>query len=92
MVGEHGIQTFEVVVVVLLLLMLSFDAFALSAHPLLWKITLVSYMYYTYAKLLKLSEMGLSNIVMDMLAPSLKFLKHMVAIVSWGGLFIPQTN
>jgi hypothetical protein len=26
MVGEHGIQTFEVVVVILLLLLLSFDA------------------------------------------------------------------
>ena len=35
-VGEHGIHTFEVVVVVLLLL-LSFDIFVLtSAHPLLF--------------------------------------------------------
>jgi hypothetical protein len=37
MVGEHGIQTFEVVVVVLLLLMLLFDVFVpTSAHPLLF--------------------------------------------------------
>ena len=37
MVGEHGIQTFEVVVVVLLLLLLSFDVFVLtSAHSLLF--------------------------------------------------------
>ena len=63
-----------------------------SAHPLSCKITLVSYMYYTYAKLLKLSEIGLSYIVMDMVAPSLKFLKHIVAIVLGGGLFIPHTN
>ena len=37
-VGEHGIQTFEVVVVVLsLLLLLSFDVFVpTSAHPLLF--------------------------------------------------------
>ena len=34
MVGKHGIQTFEVVVVVLSMLMLSFDVFVLtSAHP-----------------------------------------------------------
>ena len=36
MVGEHGIQTFEVVVVVLLFLMLLFGVFVpTSAHPLL---------------------------------------------------------
>ena len=34
MAGEHGIQTFKVVVVVLLLLFLSFDVFVpTSAHP-----------------------------------------------------------
>ena len=36
MVGEHGIQTFEVVIVVLLLLLLSYDVFVpISALPLL---------------------------------------------------------
>ena len=36
MVGEHGIQTFEVVIVVLLLLLLSSDVFVpISALPLL---------------------------------------------------------
>ena len=36
-VGEHGIQTFEVVVVVLLLLLLLCDDFVpTSAHPLLF--------------------------------------------------------
>ena len=35
LVGEHGIQTFEFVIVVMLLLMLSFDVVVLtSAHPL----------------------------------------------------------
>ena len=35
-VREHGIQTFEATVVVLLLLLLSFDVFVpASAHPLL---------------------------------------------------------
>ena len=32
MVDEHGIQTFEVVVVVLLLLMLSFDVLSPQMH------------------------------------------------------------
>jgi hypothetical protein len=38
MVGEHGIQTFEVVIIVLLLLLLSFDDIFVptSAHPLLF--------------------------------------------------------
>ena len=36
-VGNHGIQTFEVVVVVWLFLLLSFDVFVpISAHPLLF--------------------------------------------------------
>ena len=37
-VGEHGIQKFEVVIVVLLLLLLSFDDVFVptSAHPLLF--------------------------------------------------------
>ena len=36
-VGKHGIQTSEVVIIVLLLLYLSFDAFVpTSAHPLLF--------------------------------------------------------
>jgi hypothetical protein len=57
-VGEHGIETSEAVVVVLLLL-LSFDVFVLtSAHPLFFmdKCTLVSFMatssdvmYYSFA-------------------------------------------
>ena len=34
-VGEHGMQTFELLVVVLLLLLLSLDVFVpTSAHPL----------------------------------------------------------
>ena len=38
MVGEHGIQTFKVVVVVLLLFLLLFDVFVLtSAHPLFFR-------------------------------------------------------
>ena len=37
MVGKHGIQTIEVVVVVLLLSLLSFEVFVpTSAHPLLF--------------------------------------------------------
>jgi hypothetical protein len=36
MVGKHGIQTFKVMVVVLLLFLSSFDVFVLTdAHPLL---------------------------------------------------------
>ena len=37
-VGEHGIQTFEVMIIVLLLLLLSFDDVFVptSAHPLLF--------------------------------------------------------
>ena len=36
-VGEHGIQTFQIVVVVLLLLLLSFDGFPpTSSHLLLF--------------------------------------------------------
>ena len=36
-VGEHGIQTFRIVVVMLLLLLLSFDVFVpTSAHSLLF--------------------------------------------------------
>ena len=38
-VGEHGIQTFEGVIVVLLLFMLSFDVFVpTSSHPSLFSI------------------------------------------------------
>jgi hypothetical protein len=37
MVGKHGIQTFEVVVVMLLLLLLTFDGFVpTSARPLVF--------------------------------------------------------
>ena len=36
-VGQHGMQTFEIVVIVLLLLLLSFDVFVpASAHHLLF--------------------------------------------------------
>ena len=38
-VGEHGIQTFEVVVVVLLLLLLLFDVYvSTSPHPIRYSI------------------------------------------------------
>ena len=46
-VGKHGIQTFKVVVVTLLLLLLSFDIFILTnVHPLIFLNTW--FVQYTY--------------------------------------------